>query len=507
MNSLNNKVKECERADALAEQLDAKAEQKPAPTLDAVFKDEAKKLAALSPMEYDRAREAKAEALGVRVATLDSEVKSLRKKSKTEEMQGSEISFPDIQPWPETVNGSDLLLEIRNLYKRFTVLPKHTDNVLAVWTVFTYATDLVHVAPILVLQSPVMRCGKSTVLTILSRTTYRAKMSANIPPAALFRMIAKYSPTLLIDEADSFLTGKNANEELRGLLNAGHFRETATITRCVGDDHEPREFSTWGAKAIALIGTLPATIEDRSITVLMRRKTKDEKTEKLRHTDRTLFTNVSRKCRRFVDDNAEAIKSTRPVMPDELNDRAADNWEPLFILARLAGGQWPEWIKQDALTISSTKDDDSDSIRVQLLTDIQKIFEEKGDRIFSADLISALAGMPERPWSEYHHGKPITQRQLANQLRQFQVLSNTLRVGDDRAKGYTLEQFTDAFSRYIPLPSRDTVTSLGNKAFSADSIRDTKNVVTDEISPKSLEIKPCHAVTDKNRGNGWETEL
>ena len=205
-------------------------------------KQKIERLAKLSPVDYDRARKSEAAALGVSVSALDSEVKGLRKKSKTEAMQGNEISFPDILPWPQPVNGSDLLSEIRNLYKRFTVLPKHTDNVLAVYTVFTYAIEYVHVAPILAIRSPVMRCGKSTVLTILSRTTYRAKMSANILPAALFRTIAKYSPTLLIDEADSFLTGKNANEELRGLLNAGHFRETATITRCVGDDHEPRIF-------------------------------------------------------------------------------------------------------------------------------------------------------------------------------------------------------------------------------------------------------------------------
>ena len=69
---------------------------------------------------------------------------------------------------------------------------------------------------------------------------------------------------MLIDEADSFLRN---SDELRGVLNSGHTRDSAFVIRTVGEDHEPRRFSTWGAKAIALIGKLPDTLADRSIEV------------------------------------------------------------------------------------------------------------------------------------------------------------------------------------------------------------------------------------------------
>ena len=43
-----------------------------------------------------------------------------------------------------------------------------------------------------------------------------------------FRVIQETRPTLLIDEADTFLQG---NDELRGILNAGYTRDTAFVVR------------------------------------------------------------------------------------------------------------------------------------------------------------------------------------------------------------------------------------------------------------------------------------
>ena len=81
-----------------------------------------------------------------------------------------------------------------------------------------------------------------------------------------------------MDEADTVLPG---NEELRGILNSGHTRRTAFVLRTVGDNHEPRQFSTWAPLAIAMIGNLPGTLADRSIVLPMRRKRRDEKVKPL----------------------------------------------------------------------------------------------------------------------------------------------------------------------------------------------------------------------------------
>jgi hypothetical protein len=63
--------------------------------------------------------------------------------------------------------------------------------------------------------------------------------------------VEKYRPTLLIDEADTFL---GDHDELRGIINSGHRRSSAFVLRCDGDDQEPKSLSTWCPKAIALIG-------------------------------------------------------------------------------------------------------------------------------------------------------------------------------------------------------------------------------------------------------------
>src|SRR5439155_9748838 len=130
--------------------------------------------------------------------------------------------------------------------------------------------------------SPEKGCGKSTLLDVLSRLVPKPRGASGITAAALFRVIDAYCPTLLLDEADSYARD---NEDLRGVLDAGHRRDGAVI-RTVGEDHEPRQFSAWAPVALAAIGHLPGTIEDRSIKIGLRRRRPDEPIEPLR-LDRT----------------------------------------------------------------------------------------------------------------------------------------------------------------------------------------------------------------------------
>src|SRR5215470_9380330 len=227
------------------------------------------RLAALPPLEYDRVRKAEAEKLGVRVDTLDSEVRKARGDSAVESGAGCAVMFPELEPWPEAVNGAALLDDLTATFKRFVILPEHADIALALWVLHTYTIEAASASPILASVSPEKRCGKSTLLDLLGRLVSRPLPTSNILPAALFRSVEKWHPTLLIDEADTFLKD---NDELRGVLNSGHTRGSAFVIRTVGDDHEPRRFSTWGPKAIAMIGALPDTLADRSITIPMRRK-------------------------------------------------------------------------------------------------------------------------------------------------------------------------------------------------------------------------------------------
>src|SRR5207249_4504427 len=134
----------------------------------------------------------------------------------------------DNAPWPEPVSGSFLLDALRNLLKRCLVLPKWAAETLALWILHTYAFQLRDVTTYIGIESPEKRCGKTTLLTLLSKLVKRPVAAANISSPAFFRVIQEAQPTLLIDEADTFLQGDN---ELKGILNAGYKVETAFVMR------------------------------------------------------------------------------------------------------------------------------------------------------------------------------------------------------------------------------------------------------------------------------------
>lgn len=414
------------------------------------------RLAKLTPLEYDRQRDEAAKRLGCRISTLDAEVSRLHDDPKRSRPAGDSVLFPEREPWPSQVNGADLLDELERTFGRFIFLPSHAGAACALWTVFTHAIDGAEVAPILAVQSAEKRSGKTTLLDLLGRLVRRPLATSNLSAAAMFRSVEKWTPTLMIDEADTFL---RASDELRGVLNAGHTRTSAFVLRCVGDESEPRRFSTWGAKVLALIGRLPDTLQDRSIVIGLRRRLQHEPIERLRHAPAKLFDDLARQAERFAIDNTAAFKKARPQVPETLHDRAADCWEPLIAIADLAGGDWSKRAREAAKQLSGTVQDD-ESVRTELLRDVRDVFARtRSERIGSAALCDALAADVEGRWREYAHGKPITPRQLARLLRPFSIVPSTVRSDDSTAKGYKREDFADAFGRY--LPSSDP--SQGNK--------------------------------------------
>jgi putative DNA primase/helicase len=240
-----------------------------------------------------------------------------------------------------------------------------------------------------------------------------------------------------------------------GVVNSGHTRQTAFVIRTVGDEHSPKRFSTWGAKAIAGIGRLAQTTLDRAVVVQLKRKLPSEKTERLRHADRDHFDRLCRMLARSALDNGAAIHAARPDLPETLNDRAQDNWEPLLAIADCAGGRWPTMARKAALRLSGAAQE-ATTQSTELLFDIRSVFDATGDeKISTADLLRALIGKEESPWATCDAGKPMTARKLAKRLGEYSVKSTNLRLGHEVAKGFHRSQFEDAFARYVPQASSE----------------------------------------------------
>src|SRR5262249_27361109 len=242
------------------------------------------------------------------------------------------------------------------------------------------------------------------------------------------------------------------NEEIRGILNSGHTRDAAFVIRCVGDNSEPRKFSTWAAKALASIGKLAFTLQDRSIIIDLMRKLTSQVVAKLRSADTEAFLTLRRKAARWRDDNIERLRDAQPHIPPALHDRAQDNWEPLFAIADLAGDDWARAARAAALKLSADADLDVETSKTLLLSDIRDIFaERKIDAITSKQLVAALHADETKAWNTFGKtGKPITERQVAKLLADFKVYPHTIRIGETTAKGYLRSAFAEAFEAYLP---------------------------------------------------------
>lgn len=463
------------------------------------------RLAGLSRFDYDRVRKPEAKRLGVRVETLDAEVDLHRQKTNTC-AQGFDVGQPDIKPWSESVDGSALLNEIETVLRRYVVASNAAFTASALFVLHTYAFDLGDISPILFITAPAKRCGKSRLLSVLAKLVNRPLTACSASAAGIYRTIELSHPSLLIDEVDSFLKG---DEQLRGLLNAGHTRDAAYHLGCVakGDDFEPRRWSTWTPKILAGIGRLADTLTDRAIVVHMRRRLRDEPAERLHH--KTRFEELQSKCAKFVSDHTEDIRVADPDVPAKLHDRAADNWTPLLVLADLVAGTWPAKAREAALELAGSEDIGTGE---QLLVDIDRLFHQSDrDRFSSKDLCTGLADLEGRPWAEFGKARrPISPNQLAYLLREFGVVPHSVRIGDDTPKGYCLTDFETAFCRYLPssgILKRHNATRPDNTgedtlfayATNAECCVSENPVLTNNDGP-------CGGVADRNPESGEETQ-
>lgn len=460
-------------------------------------------LAALPQMEYDRRRDDAAAQLGILRPTLDKEVQLRRKVPEDAGRQGHAIKLTNPEPWHEPVDGAELLDKMVATLHRYLALPKNGAEAMALWALHTHVFEAAEFAPRLSFVSPLPECGKTTCLTLISKIVPRSLPTSNVSTAVVYRVIEAVQPTLLIDEGDSFI-GKN--DDLRGVLDSGHARDMAFVIRSDSDDHEPRQFSTWAPMAIAMIGKLPATIRSRSIEISMQRRPPNKHLERLRRNRYGELAKIASMAARWAADNLDQLIGNEPDIVEKLNDRANNNWEPLFAIADLIGGEWPERTRNAAMTLSGNIEELLP--RALLLADIKMIFDEDGsDRLPSQMICDRLAAMEDRPWPEWgRSNRAITTNALARLLKDFKISPRNIRMGPtDVPKGYKRDQFKEVFASYLSDPSLTTATPLQVKQTEGYSDFQTATEASDVAvanPPEASEIKDCSVVADGKGGSG-----
>ncbi|MEV5893161.1 DUF3631 domain-containing protein [Nonomuraea fuscirosea] len=349
----------------------------------------------------------------------------------------------------QTPAGAALLDRLRAALTRYVILPSsETADAVTLWIAATHGQPAWAHAPRLVIRGPEKRCGKSRLLDIVEATCHQPFITVNSSSAAVYRSITEDPPTMLVDEADTIFGPKaDGNEDLRGLLNAGHQRNRPA-KRYDAATNRVESIPTFAMAALAGIGSMPDTIEDRAVVVRMRRRAPGETAAPYRHRrDRTPLRDLAAALNQWLRADLSSLEEAEPAMPVE--DRAADTWEPLVIVADHAGGTWPERARAAAVALTAEADDNGQpSPRVRLLADCRTAFDTD-TALPTAVLLERLKADPEGEWTE-HGPAGLTAMKLGLMLREYGIRPAMMRFPNGPLRGYHRGDFADAWARYCP---------------------------------------------------------
>jgi len=351
--------------------------------------------------------------------------------------------------------GVELLDDVHDFLGRFVAYPsEHAHVAHTLWIGHAWLMECWDSTPRIAFLSPEPGSGKSRCVEVTGPLVPRPVHAVNVTSAYLFRKIGDEDgrPTILYDEVDTVFGNRNSgeNEDVRGLLNAGH-RKGAMVGRCmmIGKTVHTEELPVYCAVALAGLNDLPDTLMTRSVIVRMRRRSPTEHVEPWR--PRLNEPEAEKLADRLMTWSANAQHLVQwPEMPPGIEDRNADVWEPLLAVADVVGGDWPERARVSAVSLVSDLRTASVSLGVMLLRDLRAIFAaRRADKLSTDDILQALHDIVESPWSELR-GKPLDPRGLARYLSKYEVKSKQVRIGEKTLKGYELADLYDPFSRYLP---------------------------------------------------------
>jgi hypothetical protein len=355
---------------------------------------------------------------------------------------------------PGRPTGATILDTLHAALTRYVILPTPAAvDAVVLWIAASHAQPAWAHAPRLVIRGPEKRCGKSRLLDVVEAVCHEPFITVNSSPAAVYRSISDDPPTMLVDEADTIFGPKaDGNEDLRGLLNAGHQRNRPA-KRYDANSGTVESIPTFAMAALAGIGAMPDTIEDRAVVIRMRRRAPGETVSPYRHKrDRPRLRTIAHQLRAWLRADIPTLEAAEPAMPVE--DRAADTWEPLIAVADHAGGDWPGRARAAVLALTAeAASDDKGSIGVRLLADCRSALSGH-TALPTATLLAKLNNDPEAPWRELGHGG-LTAMKLGKLLAEYGIRSCNVRFTDGtqaQAKGYLKSHFVDAWNRYCPTP-------------------------------------------------------
>jgi hypothetical protein len=360
---------------------------------------------------------------------------------------GQVCAAPTIESWPDPVEGSNLLDDVAGTYRKYLLLPAGAADALALMVAHFHSCIAFEHSPRLSFQAVEKGCGKTTALEITARLSPAPLVAENMTAAVLIRAAGMRGVTLLLDEVDAWLLG---NEAMRGILNAGH-RRGGQVCRCDEPGRSIRAYKVFAPVVLAGIGSLPDTLQDRSVVIRLTRAKPGEIQARYDSRRTAAEEQLRAKLARWTKDNLSRLEICDPVLPGDAQNRLADNWRPLFSVAEVAGRDWPLRAADAYRKLNSTGSAKEEGIRIELLRDVRAIFNTvRAKKLASAVLVHELVKLEGQPWAEFEGRRAISTHKVAYLLHGFGINPRTIRFGGSTAKGYDRADFEDIFERFLP---------------------------------------------------------
>jgi hypothetical protein len=355
-------------------------------------------------------------------------------------------------PTPEPVSAAALLARHQEMTRGFLVLPdEEAYDVLALWSLYTYVWPRFRFTPYLRVFSSEMRCGKTRVLEVAIEPWAKRPVVpvGGSSSAFIRRAVDRWKPVLLIDESDGWMADPEKSEAIRGILNSG-FARGKPYGLIIGND--PVLLDVFCPKVIAGIGQVSETVEDRSIKIPMRKKRRDETVWAFDGGRAHMLEDVARGWRAQAERWAADVdtRNIRPSYPRCVVDRVRDVWYPLFVVATIAGGDWPERVSRAAEVLERPRvETERENVGNLILRDMRALWEANGEPEFlpTTDVLAHLREQEERPWTDWLKG--MTGHRLASNLKPYGISPKARWVaGNTTVRGYAVEELRDAWARY-----------------------------------------------------------
>ncbi|MCB0928618.1 MAG: DUF3631 domain-containing protein [Mycolicibacterium insubricum] len=357
----------------------------------------------------------------------------------------------------ENPDGAGLLDDVESFVRRFLALPgEHCYIAVTLWAAHTHFVGRMETTPRLACLSPEPGSGKTRVLEVLDVLCANSLLALDLSMAAFFRIVEDRQPAILLDEVDAIFTGKKqseGSEDMRRVINNG-YRRGAVVQRVGGKNRdEVQDFHVFCPVAMAGLGNLPDTLMSRSVILRMKRRRSGETVQPFR--DRLHRPEGAKLQTRMTAWSASIPGDLPyPALPDGVEDRDADVWEPLLMVADLAGGDWPKRARSACAQFLADKPESAVSLGVRLLVDLKRIWPEGTATLSTAEILSKLADLDEAPWADLY-GEGLKPRKLSQLLSDYEIRSQDVWTMGGSRKGYRREDLWDAWGRYVPSEKGD----------------------------------------------------